>query len=135
MVFWHELTWRTTKMLTLIVARSGAMQQALTTVLSSIPEIEIVGTADDGFSALEIVKAHQPALVMVDDNLPNGEVLNLIRYLKKDWPQTKTIALTDGTQQKQALLAAGADTVLLRGIPAEQIIEAINNICPDKTNL
>jgi DNA-binding NarL/FixJ family response regulator len=122
-------------MLTLIVARSGAMQQALTTVLSSIPEIEIVGTADDGFSALEIVKAHQPTLVMVDDNLPNGEVLNLIRYLKKDWPQTKTIALTDGTQQKQALLATGADTVLLRGIPAEQIIEAINNICPDKTNL
>ena len=122
-------------MLTLIVARSDAMQQALTTVLSSIPEIEIVGTADDGFSALEIIKAHQPALVMVDDNLPNGEVLNLICYLKKDWPQTKTIVLTDGTQQKQALLAAGADTVLLRGIPAEQIIKAINNICPDKTNL
>jgi DNA-binding NarL/FixJ family response regulator len=121
-------------MLTLIVARSGAMQQALTTVLSSIPEIEIVGTADDGFSALEIVKAHQPALVMIDDNLPNGEALDLIRYLKKDWPQIKIIVLADGSQQKQTLLAAGVDIVLLRGIPSEQITEAINNIQIDTTS-
>ena len=122
-------------MLALIVARSNAMQEALNTVLSSDPEIEIIGMADDGFSAMEILKTHQPDLVMVDDNLPNGEVLNLIHYLKKDWPQTKTIVLTDGTQQKQVLLAAGADAVLLRGIPAEQIIEIINNIRSDKTSL
>jgi DNA-binding NarL/FixJ family response regulator len=121
-------------MLALIVARSNAMQEALNTVLSSDPEIEIIGMADDGFSAMEILKAHQPDLVMVDDNLPNGEALNLIHYLKKDWPQAKTIVLTDRTQQKQALLAAGADAVLLRGIPAEQIIEIINNIRPDKTS-
>jgi DNA-binding NarL/FixJ family response regulator len=122
-------------MLTLIVARSDAMQQALTTVLSSIPEIEIVGAADDSPSALEMARVHHPVLIMVDDNFPEGEVLELIRQLKQDWPQTEIIVLADGTQQKQALLAAGADAVLLRGIPAEQIMDVINNIHPDKTTL
>lgn len=121
-------------MLALIVARSSAMQEALNTVLSSDPEIEIIGMAEDRFSALEMVKEHHPALVMVDDNLAEGEVLTLIRQLKKDWPHTKTIVLADGTQQKQVLLAAGTNAVLLRGVPTEQIMDAINDIHPDQTN-
>ena len=119
-------------MLTLIVARSGAMQEALTTVLSSIPEMEIVGVAGDSPAALEMARVHHPALVMIDDNLPEGEVLELIRQFKKDWPQIGIIVLADRTQQKQALMDTGANAVLLRGVPAEEIMEAINNIRPDE---
>jgi DNA-binding NarL/FixJ family response regulator len=120
-------------MLSLIVARSRAMQEALTTILASVSQIEIVGVAENSLTALEMMRLHQPLLVIVDDDLPNGETsLAFINELRKNWSTTRILILADGTQQKQILMDNGADAVLLRGVPTEQITETINGLRVDK---
>jgi len=121
-------------MKSLIVARSGAIQQALTTILSSIPQVKTLGVAENSLAALEMVRLHQPELVIVDDNFAKGETLDFIRHLKANWEQTKVVVLADRSQQQQDLLDSGADAVLLRGIPAEQITKTINDIHLGRTS-
>jgi DNA-binding NarL/FixJ family response regulator len=120
-------------MQSLIVARSGAIQEALTTILSSIPQINIIGVAENSLIALGMMQTHHPELVIVDDNFAEGETVNFIRHLGRDWPQTKIVVLADRFQQKQSLIDCGADAVLLRGIPTEQITETIDCIRLGKT--
>ena len=115
-------------MKSLIVARSSAIQEALTTILSSIPQVNTLGVAENSMMALEMIHLHQPELVIVDDNFAEGETLDFIRRLKKNWGQIKVVVLADKSQQQQTLLESGADAVLLRGIPTEQITKTINTI-------
>ena len=120
-------------MQSLIVARSGAIQEALTTILSSIPQINIIGVAENSLTALEMMQIHHPELLIVDDNFSEGETLEFIYRLKTAWPQTHIVVLADRSQQEQPLIDSGADAVLLRGISTEQITETINRIRLGKT--
>jgi DNA-binding NarL/FixJ family response regulator len=119
-------------LLTLIVAKSGAMQEALNTVLSSIPKIHIVGIANDYVTTQEMMTRHSPELLVIDSNLPINQDTGFIRQLKLEHPHLKLIALVDGIQQQQELLEMGVDAALLRGVPTEQITEAINTILASK---
>jgi DNA-binding NarL/FixJ family response regulator len=59
------------------------------------------------------------------------EVLELLRQMKKEWPETACLVLTDGTQQSRQALAAGADRVLPVGSPAGQLFAAIQHMLED----
>jgi DNA-binding NarL/FixJ family response regulator len=53
--------------------------------------------------------------------------LETIRLIKSRWPQVRIVVLTMYTTHRAAALAAGADAFLLKGCPAQDLLEAISS--------
>ncbi|NIO40084.1 MAG: hypothetical protein GTO41_07775, partial [Burkholderiales bacterium] len=78
-------------------------------LLEAIPTIDRVSQADDVASALAMGADHSPALVLLDSDLADQELLAALLKLKSKWPGTKCIVLVDEERNREAAKAAGAD--------------------------
>ena len=117
-----------TKNFALIVAGPGALQNGLLALMTAMPNMEVVGEADDASAALEMVAQHRPNLVLLDTNLPGNEPSALLRQIKYNWPATRCIALADDVQHQQESKAAGADIALVKGFAPTQLIAAVDRL-------
>ncbi len=114
----------------LIVARPGRMRDSLRALLRAIPQLEIVGQADNGSSALGMVTNYHPSLVLLDSDLPDDEAWTVLKKTKSEWPQTRCIVLANSVHQQWLAKTAGADSVLLTGFPATKFFAAIEALLP-----
>lgn len=79
-------------------------------------------TATSAEAALELLKTEQPALAMVDIKLPGINGLELVKILKRDYPDTKVFVVTGFDEEhKQAAEALGVDAYLPKPIALEQL--------------
>jgi DNA-binding NarL/FixJ family response regulator len=83
-------------------------------MLTGSGQVAVTGSAGDGLSALSMVREEQPALLVVDSNLLEDEVLLLLKEVKGAWPEVCCLVLVQTTARKNRALAAGADAVMLR---------------------
>ena len=88
----------------LIVDDSALMRQLLTQILSSDPELEVVGTASDPFAAREKIKALNPDVLTLDIEMARMDGLTFLEKLMRGHPMPVIMisSLTD----------KGADTTL-----------------------
>jgi len=70
----------------LIVDDSAFMRNALSNMLSSDPEIKIVGTARDGLEALEKVASLNPDIVTMDVEMPRMDGITALRHIMEKNP-------------------------------------------------
>ena len=117
----------------LIATGSGSLQNGLLALMTAMPQIEVVGEADDASSALEMVVKHLPDLLLLVVDLPGSEPCEMLRQMKKDWPAIRCISLADGVPQQQESKAAGADVALVKGFAPEQLIAAVERLLPPVT--
>jgi DNA-binding NarL/FixJ family response regulator len=117
-----------TKSRALIVTGTGSLQNGLLALMTAMPQIEVVGEADDASAALEMVAQHRPNLVLLDTDLPGNEPSALLRRIKNNWPATRCIALADDVQHQQESEAAGADIALVKGFAPAQLIAAVDRL-------
>jgi two-component system chemotaxis response regulator CheB len=88
----------------LIVDDSALIRQLLTTLLSSDPEIEVVGTADDPFVARDRIKALNPDVLTLDVEMPHMDGITFLRKIMTLRPMPVIMIST--------LTQAGADITL-----------------------
>jgi CheY-like chemotaxis protein len=70
----------------------------------------------------------QPDIVLLDANLSEDDVWAALRRIQKEWSQTRSIVLVEGSFQQQKAQAAGADFVLIKGDPAARLVTAIEEL-------
>ncbi len=114
--------------LILIAAKPGVERDGFQAVLTAIPQAKVMAPANDSASALRAVAEHQPALILLDINLPDYQVWTLLEQVKAQWPQVQCLVLADNRQQRQIAQAAGADHVLIKGCPAKEFYANINDM-------
>lgn len=119
-------------MLVLIVANPGPLRDSLQAFLLTLPQIETVSLVGDGPSALRAVTEHNPALVLVDANLSDGEALVALRQIKAQGSQSQILVLADDIQQQQDATAAGADAVFVIGFPPASLLETIERLLSEQ---
>jgi two-component system, chemotaxis family, protein-glutamate methylesterase/glutaminase len=88
----------------LVVDDSSVMRQLLTTLMSSDPEIEVVGTAEDPHIAREKIKALNPDVVTLDVEMPHMDGLTFLKKIMALRPMPVVMVST--------LTQSGADTTL-----------------------
>jgi two-component system chemotaxis response regulator CheB len=88
----------------LVVDDSAVMRQLLSTLLSSDPEIEVVGTASDPYVARERIKALNPDVVTLDVEMPRMDGVTFLRKLMTLHPMPVVMIST--------LTQAGAEITL-----------------------
>jgi two-component system response regulator NreC len=104
------------------VVRSG-----LRLLLEAEEGFEVVAEADDVRSARQYVRAHRPAVLVLDLSMPGGSSLAAIPELRREVPETQVVVLTmqdDPAFAREALNAGAAGFVLKRAAENE-LIEAV----------
>lgn len=115
----------------LLVGKPGHLRDALQSLVGVAPGLDGLVTADTGLLALTVMRAVRPTLALVASDLPEAEVVELLRQIKEEWPDTGCLVLTDSAQGRRQSLAAGADCVLSAGLSAGQLFSAIQHMLED----
>lgn len=111
----------------LIVDDHPTVRHGLHSLLSAYPDIQIVGEAEDGLTALRAAEEHIPDVILLDIQLPGLNGVDLALQLSQVTPQTKIIILTafDNDEYLIGALSAGAHAYLLKNSPNETVVETI----------
>jgi DNA-binding NarL/FixJ family response regulator len=107
----------------LIADDQALMRQGFRMILSAEPDIEVVGEADTGNTAIRQVTALQPDVVLMDIQMPVLDGISATREL----PGAKVLILTTFGSEEHvaATLAAGASGFLLKDTTPEQLVHAV----------
>ena len=114
----------------LIVARPGPLLDGLHALVGSMPQIGAVSAVSDVYAAPRLGLGAGPALVLLDGDQNGEKAWRIVRRARACWPEARTIILVSTVQQQAEAEAAGADAVLLQGLPAGRIIAAIVKLLP-----
>ncbi len=99
-------------------------------LLETSRDIQIVGTALSGETAIEEVPKLLPDVLLLDLGLPRMSGIDVTRVVKKLVPQVEILIFTIFDEEDKVLEAvqAGASGYLLKGTPSDRIIEAIKEV-------
>lgn len=103
------------------------VRRGLATFLKVSENLELVGEADSGESAIQLCAKLQPDVVLMDMVMQSMDGAAATRLIRKQCPSTQIIALTsfkDDILVKSAL-QAGAISYLLKGVSASELAHAI----------
>lgn len=100
---------------------------ALALLLGHDDRLEVIGTAGDGPSAIELAVAQQAEVAVIDVRMPEIDGLETARRLRKRSPETKVILVTglDEPRLEDEARDAGAVALLKKGALHDQLKEAI----------
>jgi DNA-binding NarL/FixJ family response regulator len=107
-------------------------RRALRAVLSTQPEIELIGEAVDGEEAIAAVERLRPDVVILDIRMPRLDGIAATRQIKSRWPETRIIAHSLAEELRAEVLAAGADAFVPKGAPVRELLEALGHQTGDK---
>lgn len=106
------------------------MREGLAALISTQPDMEVVGDASDGREALAQAAATLPDVVLMDVSMPELDGIQATRRIKSNHPHIKVLALTayDNQVYLRQLLDAGASGYVLKRTAAKFLIEAIRAV-------
>ncbi|MGH2582681.1 MAG: response regulator [Anaerolineales bacterium] len=118
-----------------VVDDQAVVREGLELILNADREIQVVGLADDGQSALDLVAAKKPDLVLMDLNMPGMNGIRATELIRRDHPRVRVLVLTTFGEDEWLLDAvrAGADGYLLKGTRRQEIIEAVKGTVAGKS--
>ena len=111
----------------LLVDDQNFIRLGLKAVIEVEPDLEVVGIAENGETAIEQVAALQPDLVLMDMQMPVMDGRDATQAIREQFPNVKVIVFStfDDDQYVIESLKAGAKGYLLKDMPPEELVQAI----------
>ena len=81
--------------LALIIAKPGHLRNGLQSLLRSIPQIEVLAESHDPSILTKMNEEIRPDIILADACMFNAANWAAIKKIKKDWPGTKVLILTE----------------------------------------
>lgn len=113
-----------------VVEDHTVVRQGLIALLSSAPEIEVVGFAKDGQEATDLYVSLMPDVTLMDLQMPVMTGVEAIQQIRRTVPTARFIVLTtfDGDEDIYRAMQAGARAYLLKGMDMEELVQAIQAV-------
>ncbi|MBD2530998.1 response regulator transcription factor [Nostoc flagelliforme FACHB-838] len=121
----------------LLVDDQSLICQGLKAMLTLEPDLQVVGTADNGETAIEQVAALQPDVVLMDVRMPVMDGRAATRIICQQYPDTKVLVLStfDDDRYVAQSIRAGARGYLLKDMPSQELAQAIRFVYSGYTQL
>lgn len=117
--------------ITVVVADDHQIiRQGLRLLFGSQPDMELVGEAENGQEAVELVTQLHPQVVVIDVSMPILDGFEATRQVKAEFPKIKVIALSMHNDAIfiDGMKSVGADGYVLKDAAFEQLAEAIRTV-------
>ncbi len=114
----------------LVVDDHRLVREGLRLILTSDPQLEVVGEADGGRSALEMAKSLVPDIVIMDISMKDLNGIEAARLIRAQCSGTRVIAVSMHADDRNVLrmLEAGASGYLLKSADGEELIRAVHSV-------
>jgi DNA-binding NarL/FixJ family response regulator len=121
----------------LIADDQRVVREGLTMIVGLIDGVEVVGTAGDGFEAVECAERERPDVVLMDLRMPGMDGAEATRRIRAALPATQVLVLTTYADDESLFpaLDAGARGYLTKDADAEEIERAIRALAAGRTHL
>ena len=114
----------------LLVDDHDLVRTAIARMLSDSSDLDVVGEANSGEQAYNMVRELLPDVVLMDIRMPGIGGLEATRKIKQRFPQVKILALSACEEEPfpTRLLQAGASGYLTKGACIEETVRAIRQV-------
>ena len=111
------------------------VREGIKGLLSLSDVVEVVAEGADGVEAVDLVRSHNPDVVLMDMRMPRVSGAEAIEILKAEGFDVPVVILTtfDDHEQVLAGIRAGAKGYLLKDVSLESLIEAIQSVAAGET--
>lgn len=120
-----------------VVDDQTSVRDGLVALLSTVPELEVVGSAGDGASALELIEVEAPDAVLMDLRMPGLGGVHATERLARDHPDIAVVVLTTYADDESVLaaLGAGARGYLTKNATRADMVRALQAAAADQVTL
>jgi len=124
-----------TKLRVLLADDHAVIREGLKSLVNAQPDMEIIGEAENGRLALQLAKALEPDVTVMDVSMPELNGVKATEILTQECPKIKVLALTVHEDQGylRQILKAGAAGYVLKKAMAEELIHAIRTVAAGNT--
>jgi NarL family two-component system response regulator LiaR len=114
----------------LIVDDHQVVRQGLRTFLELHEDIAVIGEAEDGLKAIEMVQQLQPDIILMDLVMPQMDGISATQKIHASGSPAKIIALTSFSEDDKVFPAiqAGASSYLLKDVSPDDLVDAIRAV-------
>ncbi|MDT5271073.1 MAG: hypothetical protein QOH49_3259 [Acidobacteriota bacterium] len=106
------------------------VRQGVRLLLDAQPDLEVVGEAGDGRTALKLARELEPDVILMDVSMPEMNGLRATEKLSAELPRVRVVALTRHTDRAymQQLLQAGASGYVLKQSDPSVLLQAVRAV-------
>lgn len=121
----------------LVVDDQAIVRDGLVTVLSLVPDFEVVGEASDGGQAVRLSAALHPDVILMDLRMPGVDGVEATTQILAEHPATAVLVLTTHADDASILgaLRAGARGYLTKDAGRAEVANAIRAVALGQTLL
>ena len=103
------------------------LREGLVAALNTQPDFEVIGEAGNGTEAVESVVRLKPDVVLLDLEMPEMDGVEALRRMQEHNAEVRVIVFTafDTDERILAAVQAGARGYILKGVPRDQIFDAV----------
>ncbi|MCC2593474.1 response regulator transcription factor [Tessaracoccus sp. OS52] len=113
-----------------VIDDDALVRTGLRMILGGAQGVAVVGEADDGDGAVELVARLEPDVVLMDIRMPRLDGLSATRELLRRWPGLRVLVLTtfDADELVIEALRAGARGFVLKDTAPERLVAAVHEV-------
>lgn len=117
----------------LVVDDHPAITSGIKAFLEVEPDFEVVAVTHDSLEVLGILGQEKIDVVVLDYEMPVMDGEKLTRKIRKEFPNTKVLILTNFSESKLVInmLRAGARGYILKTASSDLIIQAVHTVAKD----
>ena len=106
------------------------VRDGLKFLLKQIPDLEVVGEADNGRDIVRLSQKFSPDIVIMDIAMPELNGIEATRQILNENPEVKVIALSMHSSRRmvEEMIQAGAVGYVLKNSAFEELAEAVRNV-------
>jgi YesN/AraC family two-component response regulator len=119
----------------IVVDNRSSNRRGLKALLAFEPRIVIIGEAENGKEAVQLVGIDRPDLVLMDIHMPVMDGLEATQTIKSSWPDVKVVLYSVYPGYEQEATLAGADRFMIKGSPDMTPSEIILSFFPPMETL
>jgi DNA-binding NarL/FixJ family response regulator len=118
----------------LIVDDHFVVRAGLASMLSTHPDLEVIGSASNGEEALALLDKVDPDVILIDLRMPGISGLDTMRAIMRRKNPPRIIVLTsfDTDEDIYQAVGAGAQGYVLKSTSQEELLEAIHLVRANK---
>ena len=121
----------------LVADNHRIFREAVGSLLSDEPDMEVVGVARDGRTAAQLARELKPDVVTMEISMPNLNGIDATRQITRETPKVKTIALSACRDKRSVreMLKAGASGYVTKECAFEELVAAIRDVASNQVYL
>lgn len=110
------------------------VRMGLSALISLEPGMTVAGEAEDGESALELVRSHHPDVIVMDIMMPGMGGAEATARIASEFPETHILVLTTFSASDEVVkaLEAGAGGAIVKDSSQRELIAAIRDVANGK---